>query len=263
MAEKTSFQSLVSNKDFVNSEMVLPLVLGVDSDNKPVYADLVKMPHLLVCGHCGSFLQSVIMSILHTECKLLLIDTKGGELADFNGVQHLIEPIITEQDKAEKALEWIVNEIDNRYKTLISADVQNIKEYNQKHKDAMPYIVVVIDELADLLESYKDEVPGYIQKIAMKAKAAGIHLVAATQWVDDIGNDSALPVSFGEMYTNLPTRITFQLRTKEDSELVLGESGAENLSQGEMLYSERGKKPVRVNVPWINELDIKKFVNNL
>jgi len=257
MAEKTSFQSLVSNKDFVNSEMVLPLVLGVDKDSKPVYADLVKMPHLLVCGHSGSFLQSVIMSILHTECKLLLIDTKDGELADFSGVQHLIEPIITEQDKAEKALEWAVNEIDNRYKILMDADVQNIKGYNQKHKDAMPYIVVVIDELADLLESYKDKVPGYIQKIAMKAKAAGIHLVVATQWVDDIGNDSALPVSFGEMYATLSTRITFQLRTKEDSELVLGESGAEKLSQGEMLYSNRGGRPILICAPLVSETDKK------
>ena len=251
MAEKTSFQSLVSNKKFANSEMTLPLVLGVDSNNNPVYADLAQMPHLLVIGRTGSgkttFLQSVIMSLLHkfkpTECKLLIIDPQGVNFPVWNNSPHLIRPVVTEQDTAEKSLEWIVNEIGNR-----------------QHKDTMPYIVVVIDEIADLLIINKDATISCVQKICQKGKAVGIHLVVATQRIRDLHEDDDVAA----MFANLPTRATFQLRTADDSELVLGETGAEKLSaHGEMLYSESGKQSVKIDVPWINESDIKGFVKTL
>ena len=221
------------------------------------------MPHLLVAGTTGSgksvCINSIILSILFKHspetCKLILIDPKMLELSSYEGIPHLLTPVITDANKATSALSWTVREMENRYKLMSSEGVRNIDSYNQKHKLKMPYIVVAVDEMSDLMLVSGKEIENYVQKLSAMARAAGIHIIMATQ-------RPSVDVITGTIKANFPTRISFQVSSKIDSKTILGEQGAEQLlGKGDMLFMSSANKIFRIHGPYVSESEIEKVTS--
>ena len=291
-------REMVENAGFKNSTGVLPLILGKDIGGKPVFADLAKMPHLLVAGTTGSgksvAINTMILSLLYrftpAECRMIMVDPKMLELSVYNGIPHLLTPVVTDAGKAVVALKWAVREMEDRYRAMSQLGVRNIDGYNQKLLEAaasgkkltrrvqtgfdietgapiieeqdldltpIPYIVVIVDEMADLMLVAGKEVEAAIQRLAQMARAAGIHLIMATQ-------RPSVDVITGTIKANFPSRISFQVTSKIDSRTILGEQGAEQLlGRGDMLYMPAGQRPHRVHGPFVSDDEIEKLVVHL
>ncbi len=291
-------RELLDSEEFRTSKANLTISLGKDIGGKNTYADLAKMPHLLVAGTTGSGksvgVNSMIISLLYKmrpeECKLIMIDPKMLEFSMYNGIPHLLTPVITDPAKAVIGLKWAVKEMEDRYRAMAQLNVKNITGYNQKLEELrtngkkvsrrvqtgfepetgrpifeeqeldltpMPYIVIVVDEMADLMLVAGKDVEAAIQRLAQMARAAGIHLIMSTQ-------RPSVDVITGTIKANFPTRISYQVTSKIDSRTILGEQGAEQLlGMGDMLYMPAGQRPRRVHAPFIKESEIEKIVEFL
>jgi len=263
--ENVYLSEILSNSDFNKKDIRLPIALGKNISGIPVIGDLASMPHLLIAGTTGSgksvCINTIILSLLyrHTpdKCKFILIDPKMLELSTYEGIPHLLCPVITEAKKAASVLGWVVKEMENRYRLMTKEGVRNIDSYNTKHTLAMPYIVVVVDEMSDLMLVAGKEIENYIQKLSQMARAAGIHIIMATQ-------RPSVDVITGTIKANFPTRISFQVTSKIDSRTILGEQGAEQLlGKGDMLYMSSANKIVRIHAPFVSENEIEKINNYL
>jgi len=263
--ENVYLSEILNNYDFKKKEQKLPIALGKNISGNPVVGDLASMPHLLIAGTTGSgksvCINTIILSLLyrHTpeKCKLILIDPKMLELSTYEGVPHLLCPVITEAKKAASVLGWVVKEMESRYRLMTKEGVRNIDSYNLKHKLPMPYIVVVVDEMSDLMLVAGKEIENYIQKLSQMARAAGIHIIMATQ-------RPSVDVITGTIKANFPTRISFQVTSKIDSRTILGEQGAEQLlGKGDMLYMSSANKIVRIHAPFVSDSEIDKINNFL
>ena len=263
--ENVYLSEILSNPDFKKKEIKLPIALGKSISGKPLVGDLASMPHLLIAGTTGSgksvCINTIILSLLyrHTpeKCKFILIDPKMLELSTYEGIPHLLCPVITEAKKAASVLGWVVKEMESRYRLMTKEGVRNIDGYNAKHKLPMPYIVVVVDEMSDLMLVASKEIENYIQKLSQMARAAGIHIIMATQ-------RPSVDVITGTIKANFPTRISFQVTSKIDSRTILGEQGAEQLlGKGDMLYMSSANKIVRIHAPYVSESEIEKINNFL
>jgi S-DNA-T family DNA segregation ATPase FtsK/SpoIIIE len=252
---------IISSNNFNKKEIKLPIALGKSISGNPIVVDLASMPHLLVAGTTGSgksvCINGIIVSLLYKHgpdnCKFILIDPKMLELSSYEGIPHLLTPVITEAKKATMALGWIVQEMENRYKLMTSDGVRNIDGYNQKHKLKMPYIVVVVDEMSDLMLVSGKEIENYVQKLSAMARAAGIHIIMATQ-------RPSVDVITGTIKANFPTRISFQVSSKIDSKTILGEQGAEQLlGKGDMLFMSSANKIFRIHGPYVSESEVEKI----
>lgn len=296
--EKVMLREILSARDFGDSNMRLPLALGKDIGGDPVIANLAKMPHLLIAGTTGSgksvAINTMILSLLYKltpdECRLIMIDPKMLELSVYDGIPHLLSPVVTDPKKAVVALKWTVGEMEERYRKMSKMGVRNIEGYNSRVKAAMtanemfsrtvqtgfddetgdpifeteefapetiPYIVVVVDEMADLMMVAGKEIEACIQRLAQMARASGIHLIMATQ-------RPSVDVITGTIKANFPTRISFQVTSKIDSRTILGEQGAEQLlGMGDMLYMAGGAKITRVHGPFVSDEEVEEIVNHL
>jgi S-DNA-T family DNA segregation ATPase FtsK/SpoIIIE len=263
--ENVYLSEILSNSDFKKREIKLPIALGKNISGKPVVGDLASMPHLLIAGTTGSgksvCINTIILSLLyrHTpdKCKFILIDPKMLELSTYEGIPHLLCPVITEAKKAASVLGWVVKEMESRYRLMTKEGVRNIDGYNTKHKLPMPYIVVVVDEMSDLMLVAGKEIENYIQKLSQMARAAGIHIIMATQ-------RPSVDVITGTIKANFPTRISFQVTSKIDSRTILGEQGAEQLlGKGDMLYMSSANRIVRIHAPFVSDNEIEKINNSL
>ena len=252
---------ILESDNFYKKEIKLPIALGKSISGSPLVADLTSMPHLLIAGTTGSgksvCINTIITSLLYRHspdiCKFILIDPKMLELSSYEGIPHLLSPVITESKKATAALSWTVREMENRYKLMSSEGVRNIDGYNMKHKLKMPYIIVVVDEMSDLMLISGKEIESYVQKLSAMARAAGIHIIMATQ-------RPSVDVITGTIKANFPTRISFQVSSKIDSKTVLGEQGAEQLlGKGDMLFMSSANKIFRIHGPYISESEIEKI----
>mgnify|MGYP002777957032 CR=1 FL=1 len=291
MRETVSLSELLGSADFDSRSVTLPLVLGKDIAGAPVVADLAPMPHLLIAGTTGSGksvgLNAMILSLLYrmtpAQCRLIMIDPKMLELKMYDGIPHLLAPVVVDPPKAIRALKWAVEQMEDRYRKMSELNVRSLASFNQKVREAqaagkpfvrrvqtgwdpetempiieeelldfapMPLIVVVVDELADLMMTAGKEVEFLIQRLAQKARAAGIHLIMATQ-------RPSVDVITGVIKANLPTRISFQVTSKIDSRTILGEQGAEQLlGKGDMLWMSGGKL-VRVHGPFVSDDEVE------
>ena len=256
---------IIGSDSFQKKEIKLPIALGKSISGSPIVADLASMPHLLIAGTTGSgksvCINTIITSLLYKHspdnCKLVLIDPKMLELSSYEGIPHLLSPVITDAKKATSALSWTVKEMENRYKLMSSEGVRNIDGYNQKHKLKMPYIVVVVDEMSDLMLISSREIESYVQKLSAMARAAGIHIIMATQ-------RPSVDVITGTIKANFPTRISFQVSSKIDSKTILGEQGAEQLlGKGDMLFMSSANKIFRIHGPYVSEGDLEKITSFL
>ena len=263
--ENVYLSEILNNADFKKKEIKLPIALGKSISGKPIVEDLSSMPHLLIAGTTGSgksvCINTIILSLLyrHTpdKCKFILIDPKMLELSTYEGIPHLLCPVITEAKKAASVLGWVVKEMESRYRLMTREGVRNIDGYNTKHKLPMPYIVVVVDEMSDLMLVAGKEIESYIQKLSQMARAAGIHIIMATQ-------RPSVDVITGTIKANFPTRISFQVTSKIDSRTILGEQGAEQLlGKGDMLYMSSANKIVRIHAPFVSDIEIEKINNSL
>ena len=263
--ENVYLSEILANADFKKKEIKLPIALGKNISGKPVVGDLASMPHLLIAGTTGSgksvCINTIILSLLyrHTpeKCKFILIDPKMLELSTYEGIPHLLCPVITEAKKAASVLGWVVKEMESRYRLMTKEGVRNIDGYNTKHKLPMPYIVVVVDEMSDLMLVAGKEIENYIQKLSQMARAAGIHIIMATQ-------RPSVDVITGTIKANFPTRISFQVTSKIDSRTILGEQGAEQLlGKGDMLYMSSANKIVRIHAPFVSDDEIEKVNRSL
>ena len=263
--ENVYLSEIINNNDFKKKEIKLPIALGKSISGEPIVRDLTSMPHLLIAGTTGSgksvCINTIILSLLfrhHPDrCKFILIDPKMLELSTYEGVPHLLCPVITEAKKATSVLGWVVKEMESRYRLMTKEGVRNIDGYNLKHKLPMPYIVVVVDEMSDLMLVAGKEIENYIQKLSQMARAAGIHIIMATQ-------RPSVDVITGTIKANFPTRISFQVTSKIDSRTILGEQGAEQLlGKGDMLYMSSANKIVRIHAPYVSENEIEKINNFL
>lgn len=296
--ETVWLKDLLSDDEFKNSKNTLNIVLGKDIGGKNTYADLAKMPHLLVAGTTGSGksvgVNSMILSLLYRmrpeECKLIMIDPKMLEFSMYNGIPHLLTPVITDPAKAVIGLKWAVREMEERYRKMAQLNVRNIAGYNQKLKELkesgekltrtiqvgfdpetgapiyeeqefdttpLPYIVIVVDEMADLMLVAGKEVEAAIQRLAQMARAAGLHLIMSTQ-------RPSVDVITGTIKANFPSRISFQVTSKIDSRTILGEQGAEQLlGMGDMLYMPAGLRPLRVHGSFVKDSEVEAVVNFL
>tara|TARA_B110001452_G_scaffold48324_1_gene36950 strand:- start:228 stop:1574 length:1347 start_codon:yes stop_codon:yes gene_type:complete len=263
--ENVYLSEIISNTDFSKKDIKLPIALGKNISGIPIVGDLASMPHLLIAGTTGSgksvCINTIILSLLyrHTpdKCKFILIDPKMLELSTYEGIPHLLCPVITEAKKAASVLGWVVKEMESRYRLMTKEGVKNIDGYNTKHKLAMPYIVVVVDEMSDLMLVAGKEIENYIQKLSQMARAAGIHIIMATQ-------RPSVDVITGTIKANFPTRISFQVTSKIDSRTILGEQGAEQLlGKGDMLYMSSANRIVRIHAPFVAEEEIEKINNHL
>jgi len=261
--ESVILSEIISCENFQKKETSLPITLGKSISGVPLVADLISMPHLLVAGTTGSgksvCINSIILSLLYKHspdtCKLILIDPKMLELSSYEGIPHLLTPVITDASKATSALSWTVREMENRYKLMSSEGVRNIDGYNQKHKLKMPYIVVAVDEMSDLMLVSGKEIESYVQKLSAMARAAGIHIIMATQ-------RPSVDVITGTIKANFPTRISFQVSSKIDSKTILGEQGAEQLlGKGDMLFMSSANKIFRIHGPYVSENEIEKVTS--
>jgi len=289
-------KELVSCDDFKNSDKPLLLALGKDIGGKPTFADLAKMPHLLVAGTTGSgksvAINTMILSLVYrltpAQVRLIMVDPKMLELSVYNGIPHLLTPVVTDPKKAVLALNWAVREMDQRYSQMSELGVRNIDGYNKKVAELLnskapktrtvltgyengepiyeeqpldlkpfPYIVVIVDEMADLMITAGKEIETAVQRIAQKARAAGIHLILATQ-------RPSVDVITGTIKSNFPERISFRLTTKIDSRTILGEQGAEQLlGRGDMLYLAQGQRPVRLHGPFVSDAEVEAVTAHL
>jgi S-DNA-T family DNA segregation ATPase FtsK/SpoIIIE len=263
--ENVYLSEILANADFKKKEIKLPIALGKNISGKPVVGDLASMPHLLIAGTTGSgksvCINTIILSLLyrHTpdKCKFILIDPKMLELSTYEGIPHLLCPVITEAKKAASVLGWVVKEMESRYRLMTKEGVRNIDGYNTKHKLPMPYIVVVVDEMSDLMLVAGKEIENYIQKLSQMARAAGIHIIMATQ-------RPSVDVITGTIKANFPTRISFQVTSKIDSRTILGEQGAEQLlGKGDMLYMSSANRIVRIHAPFVSDNEIEKINKSL
>jgi S-DNA-T family DNA segregation ATPase FtsK/SpoIIIE len=296
--ETVYFRELIESADYSESRMKLALCLGKTIGGEPVVAELAKMPHLLVAGTTGSgksvAINTMILSLLYRlkpeECRLIMVDPKMLELSVYDGIPHLLTPVVTDPKKAVMALKWAVREMEDRYRKMSRLGVRNIDGYNaraasarakgetvmcnvqtgfdratgeavyeQEEMDltAMPYIVVIVDEMADLMMVAGKDIEGAIQRLAQMARAAGIHLIMATQ-------RPSVDVITGTIKANFPTRISFQVTSKIDSRTILGEQGAEHLlGQGDMLHMVGGGRISRVHGPFVSDEEVEKVVAHL
>ncbi|PHY94550.1 cell division protein FtsK [Acetobacter pomorum] len=296
--ETVYLSELLNQPSWQNDPGQLPLALGKDIAGEPVFSDLARMPHLLVAGTTGSGksvgVNAMILSLLYRlspdECRLIMIDPKVLELSIYDGIPHLLTPVVTEPPKAVNALKWVVREMDRRYRTMAHLQVRNIAGYNARAAEAradgevvvrrvqtgfdpetgnpvfeeqsvtldpMPYIVVIIDEMADLMMTAGKEIDACVQRLAQKARAAGIHVIMATQ-------RPSVDVITGTIKANFPTRISFQVISKFDSRTILGEQGAEQLlGQGDMLFMQGGGRITRVHGPFVADSEVEQVVNFL
>jgi len=263
--ENVYLSEIFNNPDFKKKDVKLPIALGKNISGKPIVGDLASMPHLLIAGTTGSgksvCINTIILSLLyrHTpeKCKFILIDPKMLELSTYEGIPHLLCPVITEAKKAASVLGWVVKEMESRYRLMTKEGVRNIDGYNAKHKLPMPYIVVVVDEMSDLMLVAGKEIENYIQKLSQMARAAGIHIIMATQ-------RPSVDVITGTIKANFPTRISFQVTSKIDSRTILGEQGAEQLlGKGDMLYMSSANRIVRIHAPFVSDNEIEKVNNSL
>ncbi len=296
--ETVYFREMLEHESFAAAEAKLPLALGKNIGGEPIIVDLARMPHLLVAGTTGSgksvAINTMIMSLLYRltpdECKFIMIDPKMLELSVYDGIPHLLSPVVTEPGKAVVALKWTVKEMENRYRLMNNHAVRNIEGYNKKIRDAkargnqltrkvqtgfdpdtgepiieevpldmneLPFIVVVVDEMADLMIVAGKEIEGSIQRLAQMARAAGIHIIMATQ-------RPSVDVITGVIKANFPTRISFQVTSRIDSRTILGEQGAEQLlGQGDMLYMAGGGRITRVHGPFVSDKEVEQVVAHL
>ena len=261
--ENVYLSEIVSSNSFSGKQAKLPITLGKNISGLAVVGDLTSMPHLLIAGTTGSgksvCINTIILSLLYKhgpdKCKFILIDPKMLELSAYEGIPHLLCPVITEAKKAASVLGWVVKEMENRYKLMTRVGVKNIDGYNAKNKISMPYIVVIVDEMSDLMLVAGKEIENYIQKLSQMARAAGIHIIMATQ-------RPSVDVITGTIKANFPTRVSFQVSSKIDSRTILGEQGAEQLlGKGDMLYMTSANKMIRIHGPFVSEGEIEK-VNN-
>jgi len=263
--ENVYLSEIISSTNFSKKDIELPIALGKSISGIPIIGDLASMPHLLIAGTTGSgksiCINTIILSLLYKhapdKCKLILIDPKMLELSTYEGIPHLLCPVITEAKRAASVLGWVVKEMESRYKLMTRVGVKNIDGYNSKHKLAMPYIVVIVDEMSDLMLVAGKEIEGYVQKLSQMARAAGIHIIMATQ-------RPSVDVITGTIKANFPTRISFQVTSKIDSRTILGEQGAEQLlGKGDMLYMSAANRIVRIHAPYVSENEIEKINNFL
>ena len=258
--ENVFLNEIIDNEKFNKREIKLPIALGKSISGIPIISDLSAMPHLLIAGTTGSgksvCINTIILSLLYKyspeKCNLILIDPKMLELSTYEGIPHLLCPVITEAKKATAALGWAVKEMESRYKLMTSVGVKNIDGYNVKHKKHMPYIVVIVDEMSDLMLIAGKEIENYIQRLSQMARAAGIHIIMATQ-------RPSVDVITGTIKANFPTRISFQVSSKIDSRTILGEQGAEQLlGKGDMLFMSSANRIVRIHGPYVSEAETEK-----
>ncbi|MDX2205492.1 MAG: DNA translocase FtsK 4TM domain-containing protein [Hyphomicrobiaceae bacterium] len=269
--ETVVLRELIETEAFATTEAALPLVLGKTISGTPVFSDLARMPHLLVAGTTGSGksvgINTMILSLVYKmspqQCRMIMIDPKMLELSVYNGIPHLLCPVVTEPQAAVNALNWVVGEMEERYRRMAKLAVRNIDAFNARLKDEarqlggdadlvhMPYIVVVIDEFADLMMVAGKEVEFAVQRLAQKARAAGIHLIMATQ-------RPSVDVITGTIKANFPTRISFKVASKFDSRTILNEQGAEHLlGQGDMLFWGGNGRSLRVHGPFVADEEVE------
>jgi len=258
--EDVFLKEIISNTNFNRKDIKLPIALGKSISGVPIIGDLTLMPHLLIAGTTGSgksvcintIILSLIFKLTPDRCKFILIDPKMLELSTYEGIPHLISPVITEAKKATAVLGWVVKEMESRYRLMTKVGVRNIDGYNSKHNIPMPYIVVIVDEMSDLMHVAGKEIESYIQKLSQMARASGIHIIMATQ-------RPSVDVITGTIKANFPTRISFQVSSKIDSRTILGEQGAEQLlGKGDMLYMSAANRIVRIHAPFVSDKEIEK-----
>ena len=258
-------KEVIASKNFQEAKSKLTLALGKDITGQPIVADLDDMPHLLIAGTTGSgktvCVNSLLLSLLFknspNELKFVMIDPKMVELMPFNGMPHLICPVVTDAKKAAQALNWAVSEMESRYQTLKEDGARNVEAYNEKHKDkSIPYIVVVVDEFADLMTVAPAQIENAVQRIAQLARAVGIHLILATQ-------RPSVDVITGVIKANLPARISFKVASKVDSRTVLDMNGADKLlGKGDMLFLKPGdSKLTRIQGAMVKDAEIQRVVD--
>ncbi|MEQ9519305.1 MAG: DNA translocase FtsK 4TM domain-containing protein [Parvibaculum sp.] len=296
--EMVGLREILSSSEYEDNSSSLPLALGKNIGGEPIIADLARMPHLLIAGTTGSGksvgINTMILSLLYRmrpdQCKMIMIDPKMLELSIYDGIPHLLAPVVTDPKKAIVALKWVVKEMEERYRKMSKVGVRNIDGFNLRMAEAiendetivrtvqtgfdrdtgkaiyeeeelalerMPYIVVIVDEMADLMMVAGKEIEGAIQRLAQMARAAGIHMITATQ-------RPSVDVITGTIKANFPTRISFQVTSKIDSRTILGEQGAEQLlGQGDMLYMAGGGRISRVHGPFVSDQEVEKVVRFL
>jgi len=259
--DNVMLREIISSPKFNNKDLKLPIALGKSISGQPLIGDLTSMPHLLIAGTTGSgksvCINTIILSLLYRHkpeiCKFILIDPKMLELSTYEGIPHLLCPVITEAKKAASVLGWVVKEMENRYKLMTKVGVRNIDSYNAKHKISMPYIVVIVDEMSDLMLVASKDIENCIQKLSQMARAAGIHIIMATQ-------RPSVDVITGTIKANFPTRISFQVSSKIDSRTILGEQGAEQLlGKGDMLFMSSANRITRIHAPFVSDNEIEKI----
>ncbi len=293
--ETVYLREMLASQDFETSKHKLAIALGKTIGGEPVIVDLAKMPHLLVAGTTGSgksvAINTMVLSLLYRlqpkQCRLIMVDPKMLELSVYDGIPHLLTPVVTDPKKAVVALKWAVREMEDRYRKMSKVGVRNIDGFNARVAEAaakgeaitrqvqegfdpetgellyrqeemslaeLPYIVVVVDEMADLMMVAGKDIEGAIQRLAQMARAAGIHIIMATQ-------RPSVDVITGTIKANFPTRISFQVTSKIDSRTILGEQGAEQLlGQGDMLYMAGGGRISRVHGPFVADAEVEKIV---
>jgi len=296
--EKVYLREQLASRDYVDSSAKLPLCLGKTIGGEPVTVDLARMPHLLIAGTTGSgksvAINTMILSLLYRlrpeQCRLIMVDPKMLELSVYDGIPHLLTPVVTDPKKAVVALKWAVREMEERYKKMSKLGVRNIDGYNARVAEAkakgekltrtvhtgydkqsgeaiyeneeldlepLPFIVVIVDEMADLMMVAGKDIEGAVQRLAQMARAAGLHVILATQ-------RPSVDVITGTIKANFPTRISFQVTSKIDSRTILGEQGAEQLlGQGDMLYMAGGGRISRVHGPFCSDEEVEKVVRHL
>ncbi|MBV1697644.1 MAG: DNA translocase FtsK 4TM domain-containing protein [Hyphomicrobiales bacterium] len=296
--EKVYLRELLASHDYADTTARLPLCLGKAIGGEPILVDLARMPHLLIAGTTGSgksvAINTMILSLLYRlqpdQCRLIMVDPKMLELSVYDGIPHLLTPVVTDPKKAVVALKWAVREMEERYKKMSKLGVRNIDGYNARVVEAnakgeklartvhtgynretgeaiyekeeldlepLPYIVVIVDEMADLMMVAGKDIEGAVQRLAQMARAAGLHVILATQ-------RPSVDVITGTIKANFPTRISFQVTSKIDSRTILGEQGAEQLlGQGDMLYMAGGGRISRVHGPFVSDGEVEKAVRHL